>query len=535
MTGTRSRRLPVGLRPETAYWVLIAGAFLTAVILRLPSVAQELPPFQFCDEAIYSAEAQRMVVQHGWRTVEFRSGGMNLYPMVLVGRLMEKFGLLNDTSFLVAGRLLYPVLLSSAAIWPVAAAARAITGRRLGGIVGAALFLLSPSLLAVSRYWYPDHYSSLFAALLVYLLVVLMLRAPHGRRRLLLWIAVGATLGAAVATKYTFSVGALPVVLAAATPLLTWRRESIGARLLRVAADLITAGIAALFVAVLLDFSAVLDPHGFMLGFQFNVQNYARPGGGPSGIGFYVFLLLVASLGLLGLIGLIKGLASTQRDRIPLLVVLLSFPLTTVLYLGLQGVVYNRNIVSSIPFLLPIIAAGLTALVSTRPSPRVLKLRPVVLGGLGLLAALQFAQVAANFAADLAPDSEPIAAAWIAKHVPHGTTVGTNPACSESAAQVAGLPTQPDTYLADGLQYYVINSYWESGLNKAYRGPAATTAILNQKYLHYYFPSDRDLPSDVLHLPWPTVTPQEAAPSGYHVIRVFDSNGPTIVVLRRDS
>ena len=212
--------------------------------------------------------------------------------------------------------------------------------------------------------------------------------------------------------------------------------------------------------------------------------------------------------------------------------ILLVFPLLNVFYLGFQGLVYNRNIIASIPFLLPLIAVGIGRLIHSDPGRTRTRTR-FALVVVALAAVLQLAQVGANAISDLRPDSEPVAAAWVAQHVPTSAVVGTNGTCSASPAQVAGYATRVDPDLAQGLEYYVINSYWDSVLNPAFRGPAAAWTILDQKYLHYYFASDRNLPVDVLTLPWPSRDVRDVTPSGYAVVKVFDSNGPSIVVLRK--
>lgn len=515
---------------EARYRVAVIGVFAVAALLRVPATVQELPPFQFCDELLFSSEAQRLVLDHQWVTLQFRSGGLNIYPMVIVGRVLNRLGLFDPTAFVIEGRWLYSVLLASAAVFFVAGAARVLTGSRRVGLIAALLFLLSPSLLAVSRYWYPDHYSVLFSSVLVYLLLLLMRRQLSGRRRITLIASVGAALGASLAVKYTFSVAGLPVLLALASQVVV-PTGRVSHRIRQFVIELGVVVVVTALVAVLLNFSAIVNPVGFSEGFNFNVQNYGRPGSSPSGIVFYAFLLFVASLGILGVAGFVVGVVATWKSGFSVLLVLLSFPIANIMYLGLQGLVFNRNIIASIAFILPVMSLGLYRLLLFDAAQRVR--RTAAIAGLSIAAALQVAQVGTNFVTDLAPDSEPIAAAWIGEHIPKTTTVGVDDACSISPAQVAGNAVESDPYMQNRLQYYVINSYWDNALNKAFRGRAAAWSILDQKYLHYYYESDRALPTDVFSLPWIRITPQQAAPPGYRVIRTFDSNGPAIVVLRR--
>jgi MFS family permease len=516
---------------EWTYRLVLVLVFAVAVLMRQPALLQDLPPFQFCDEVIFSGEVGRMLAAHSDVTQEFRSGGANIYPVLWLAQVFHVAP--TDTVGLTQlGRWVYSVLLASAAVFPIASATRMIGGTRRAGLAAAIVFLLSPTLLAVSRYWYPDHYIVLVAAIVVRVLAGLMLGRP-GRARTIGRLAVLALVFAlALSVKYTLVLAGLPIALVVIAVVrrgapswwsTVWRSVLIGAGVL----------VAAAAVFLLLNASILSDPAAFRAGFEFNITNYSRPGGGPAGIGFYGFLIAVAAFGPLGLLLLVVGVLSMWRRSRVLTVALISFPIVNVVYLGLQGLVYNRNIVASRGFLIPFVALGCIGVL--RWGGRRGRVGRIALpSALALFAALQAGQIAYDVHQDLRPDSQPEAAQWIATHLNRQEVVGANAACSASPAQIAGLQTANDPKMKQHLEYYVFVSYWNSAVDAPFRGKDGVWALFNQKYLHYYYGNDRDLPADFFALPWPVEGSRSAVPKGYRVIQEFDSNGPDVLVLQKN-
>lgn len=524
------RLVSVG-RLEWTYRLVLVLAFGTAVLLRQPGLLQDLPPFQFCDEAIFSGEVSRMLAENSAVTQEFRSGSASIYPVLWIAEFLQ-IAPTDAVGLTQMGRWVYAVLLASAAVFPIASASRLIGGTRRAGLVAAAVFLLSPTLLAVSRYWYPDHYIVLASAILVRVLAGILLGRPGRAWSAARLVLLALVFALALAVKYTLVIAGLPIAVViialAARSAGSWWTALWRTVLLGMGVVLLTA-----LAFLLLNASVLSDPAGFQAGFEFNIANYSRPGGGPPGIGFYAFLLAVAAFGPLGLFLIVAGVRSMWRRSRLLTIALASFPLVNIVYLGLQGLVFNRNIVASLGFVIPFVALGCVAVLRWAARSRRRTVRVALPALLSVFAVVQAGQIAYDTVHDLRPDSQPVAAQWIATHLDRTAIVGTNPVCSASPAQIAGLQTANDPAMEQGLEYYVFVSYWDSAVDSPFRGRNAVWTVLDQKYLHYYYDNDRDLPVDFFTLPWPVTGSRSGVPSGYEVVQEFASNGPTVLVLRR--
>lgn len=509
------------------YRVALAVLFVIAVLLRIPALFQDLPPYAFCDEDIYANEAWRMYAGETWRTVEFRSGPFNTYPVVLLASLLP---LLDQAQFLLLGRIFYAVILSSATLLVVAAATKTLFARRDIALVAAAGFVISPTALAISRYWYPDHYLVFFAALMLFW----MARLVTAKRSWVEYAALGVSWGLGLTVKYTFLFVGLAVAI---TLIIAWRQNEAWRGVRGAVRALVgngaIVGVAALITFAVLNVSAFVDPVKFQHDLLFNFQNYGREGASIWGITFYLFLLFVLTIGLVGLIGFVVGTVKLVRTSWPLAALLLGFPLVMIAYLGIQGLVINRNIYIAFVFVLPVFALGLVALIE-RLAVAKRPMRIVGLSALVVAVGVQVAVLGAVAIRDLQPDSRVLAQEWIDENIPASATVGMNEFCS-GASPALNLPNLVrDPAMDEGLDYYVINTYWDSPLNPAYRGRSAIEFAVDQEYLHFYFINDRGLPLYyVTQFFTPRITPDEAVPEGYELEKVFSSNGPDILVLRR--
>ena len=71
--------------------VIVFIIFLLAVLLRLPFLFTELPPYQFCDETIYFNQLIRLIEHKdaSYDFYEFRAGGFNFLPMLPISYLVN--------------------------------------------------------------------------------------------------------------------------------------------------------------------------------------------------------------------------------------------------------------------------------------------------------------------------------------------------------------------------------------------------------------------------------------------------------------
>lgn len=511
---------------ENKYSLLIFSAFFLAIMLRVPALWQELPPYQFCDEGIYFSETLRLINDNAIVTNEFRAGGMNIYPVWLSAKFVGLFIPITDKSLLILGRVLYSVLLSSAAIFFISGAARQISQSKFVGFIAAILFLLSPSLLAFSRYWYPDHFLIFFVSGVLYFSVLLMARPKN------LWVfsAIAVFFAGAISTKYTSVFLILPIMIFSCLSIFRSVSEK-NITNLRLIYGLFVAFISFVFSLIIFNFSAFLRPALFIEGFRFNLNNYGGTGT-LDGITFYLFCIFVLPLGLLGIFGLIIGTYKMWAISRMYLFGLLIVPVFISFYLGVQGLVINRNALIAIPFVFVICAVGVSEALSLFANSR--RMRQMVLVILGCFALLQLAQIVNSVTNDFKPDARVTATKWLQESNMQRNLVGTNEFCSgDSPASQAGFETVLDPSMSHELELYVFNSYWPSEIQEEFLKSSAAHISLDQKYVHFYFINDRFLPTEFLDGLFRGKLPA-VAPEGYSFLKTFEGNGPVIAILKKD-
>jgi 4-amino-4-deoxy-L-arabinose transferase-like glycosyltransferase len=510
-----------------SYRIALAVLFIAAIALRLPAVFQDLPPYTFCDEDIYANEAYRMYQAGTWRTVEFRSGAFNIYPILFIASMLPP---LSHLEFVFVGRIFYAVVLSAATVLVIAAATKTLFGRRDVALVAALGFVISPTAIAISRYWYPDHYLVFFSALMLFWLA----RLISGQRSWIEYVALGATWALGLSVKYSFAFVAIAILI---TLVVVWRQRDADRGIRAFFHVVVVGGLVILASTIvtlcLVNFSAFFDLTKFQKDFLFNFENYGRAGSSISGIAFYGFLLFGLTLGAAGVAGFVVGTTAIIRSAWPKAVLLLGFPVVLIAYLGLQGLVINRNMYIAFAFVLPVFGLGIVVLLE-----RIARLpraaRVVAAAAVAVAMGAQLAVVGVITVKDLQPDSRVLAEEWINETVPATATIGMNEFCSGPSPAYDHEKVAFDSQAVAGYDYYVMNSYWDSLFNPAYRGRGAIGFTLDQEYLHYYYFNDRGLPwYYISQLFTPRVTPDQLVPQGYEIAEIFSSNGPDIIVLRR--
>jgi len=457
---------------------------------------------------------------------EFRSGGVNIYPVYLVAEFVNSMtgSEVSDTQLLVVGRVILTVLLGSGAVVFIYETTRLMFGRTAIALVAGVAFLVSPFVYAVSRYWYPDHYIAVMSAGLLYFTV----RATLGPPRFRNWGFAGLFLGLAVSTKYTGAFLSLPLLVAAVASVWGAKRPGNGPSSIRNMIPYWSWSVAvALAAVVLINASAFFELDRFRADWQYNLDNYARDGFNFAGIAFYLVLLYLLSMSLPGVIAYFLGYRTLYRESRTFFVLLSLFPVLIAIYMGSAPLVINRNMSIALPFILPVFALGLVSLTKLAPGWR----RTVGWTMSVIILIVPSAQLAMSITKDLRSDSRFLAEAWLARNLPQAALVGTNEFCSgPSPAAAAGLFTENDHEMAQNLPYYVMNSYWLSPLSASYR-TRGMLQQLDQKYLHYYNGFWDPAPFRI-SMRSPSVK-ELADARGYRVLKTFSSNGPEIVVLER--
>lgn len=214
--------------------------------------------------------------------------------------------------------------------------ARRVTGGVAGPAFTAVLLAFSPTLVAHSKLVTPD----MLAALLVGAGVLCSVRV-HQRGTWNSYLVAGAVVGLAAGAKYTAALVAVPVVVAA---VLARRREAWW--------RLPAAGVAAVLAFVASTPFAVLDRAAFLAGLEFERAHYAAGHDGMEGdtVRFYLDLLVSTEGALLAAaVAGVVALAVVARERWPLGMILLAFPVVYGVAVSLQTVRNDRTIMLVLP------------------------------------------------------------------------------------------------------------------------------------------------------------------------------------------
>ncbi len=517
-------------RGTLIYWILLGIGFALALGFRYLSIGQELPPFTFCDEEMFYSDVLKMLESGSWSASEFRSGPINTYPVFFAAKILSISTTLTDTQVLLLGRFLLPILLGSLAIFPIAAAARRLLSSDKAGVIAAAVFVSSQMLLGLNRIWYPDHYIVFFSAVVLYFSI----RLFRGNGSWISAMLLGIAFALAIGVKYTALILVLPILIAFISYFNLMRQKYLR-HAFRRSFVIVLIGLASAVVATLLihlntlsNFAAFIDAQKFNSNNYAGVDSNANPFEGMVAYSFVAFLLM---LGLPGIIGIIAGLAHLiAQRRVLILTFLLSVPLGVIFVMGAQQLFINRNVMLAAPYLIMLTTIGIFELIR-----RLLGMSAYLkFAGLSLIAAAfltQFAITTASALKDLNPESQVEAVSWISSNIPEDAVIGVNDQCSGfSSAHEAGRKTALDPDMVEKLEYYVFNSYWDGAIESNFRGFAGARYFLDQKYIHFSYYNDKSIGS---YLPGLIASQHLRIPSGYDLLKRFDSNGPEIWILKR--
>jgi uncharacterized membrane protein len=158
---------------------------------------------------MFFGEIRSRLEAGGWIFNEFRSGAVNLLPILLISKLTKPFFELSNVNLLILGRVFYLILLGLGTAFYLYRITQLISGNRKIALLCIFLFTVSPYCMSVSRYWYPDHYIYFFSAGFLFY----FLRAQVDER-LSDYILSGLFLGLTISTKYTGAILLLCLPLA---------------------------------------------------------------------------------------------------------------------------------------------------------------------------------------------------------------------------------------------------------------------------------------------------------------------------------
>jgi hypothetical protein len=457
-----------------------------------------------------------MIEENTLVTLEFRSGGMTLIPVVLVGKLLALISgsTPSEDGVLVIGRVLLVVIGS---FFPPILLAKSV--KLLGATprtekIAALSMATSPSILAMSKFWYPDHHIVLWSSLFVFTGIKTLMSTKHKLRES---VYLGITLGLLISTKYTAMVFLLtvPIIFINSSKSKQIRFVRAGLAVIKYSA---TTAVVSLLTFLIINYSLIFRWSEFRADFAFNLNNYSEAGGGVSSAVFYIYYFLFAPFSLFGFIFMVFGLMFLLDHSKKFLIATLIPTTILIALLSKTGLTINRNVAVLYPIAAILFSLGVS-FVGSRI--RLSKLSPILMSipfiFFGWESTIQLKH-------EIKGDSRVHAKEWAANNIPIQETVGVNEFCSGiSPVSAAGISTAGDPLMENGYTYYMFNSYWLSSLSEHY------LSSRNQANYHFYRLRVHDLP-----LPFRAESAiTEFVPRGYEIVKRFSEGGPEIVVLAK--
>jgi hypothetical protein len=495
-------------------WITVIAYGLT----RIPGVLNDLPPYQFCDETIYFNEVLRLVNEGSLISSEFRAGGFNIYPALMIVQIINLFlpAPMTSIQILIVGKVIYAVLLpllSSIFVYKIAKLLVPSTPAYL------TLLIYMSSSFYYSHFWYPDTHVHFGILGFIYFSLRIIHDSKLNKNQ---FLNLGMFLGISMSTKYTTLFLVAPLLI-----LLLWlvNQEKFRKNVLLVIQNL---SIGFIVTVLLLNFSSILKFDEFLEGFQFNLNNYASTSGTRySGFLFYAAVLIFNGFGLSGLLFSALGLYKVRKNYF-LILFLISYPIVLISVLGDKQWILSRNMGSAIPFLIPLIAIGINLFFSQAQKQTSNRKRGVLVG-LTVFMSIPLISYSYLVIKDMTVDTRITASKWISENIDSAQTVGTNEFCfGDSPARVAGLNVTSDAFMNESLDYYVFSSYWDSLFLQAYKQKGVLT-LIDQSKIHFeqwnspkLFGSLGDVKFSHINLP-----------SGYQVRERFKGNGPDILIVSK--
>ena len=116
------------------------------------------------------------------------------------------------------------------------------------------------------------------------------------------------------------------------------------------------------------------------------------------------------------------------------------------------------------------------------------------------------------------------------KNISKDASFGTNEFCSGvSPAESSSNSIHSDKYFSKNLDYYVINSYWNSSIDHLYHGKIPIFLILDQSKIHFNYFNNKNFFSFYAEKPTSKILEK------YSIIKTFTGSGPKIYILKRNN
>lgn len=413
-------------RENLALMALLALGFL----LKLPTLFHDLPPFNFCDEGIFTLPAMDIFYRKYRLSSEFRAGQISIYLGVLANVLMSAFRrVLSLSDIIQNSRLLTLCVLNSLTGFLLFKTVVRVFGSKLQAYLVWGAYLLSPAILGIARWHYPDHYISFFVALFLYFFLASKPRSI-GFKQLCL---IGISWGLVCSVKYTGFFLVIPIFIYFVSDIF---RGQIGNLFNSRTLFKLTIMFGVVFGFAGIAFfmtnpGLIRFPKSFVNWFMWNVANYTSPAerSFANNYAYYAFLAFIGPFGGFAiLVALISSLRLFKENR-ALTLVLWSFPICLILKLGSYEAVMSRTMLVTECFVLLLISYGI------RLGIERWKAKPIYLFlFLGILLVEPIFRGYVTLSRDLRPDARRLASEWVKNNIPKEAKI--------AEVEVCGTPHQ---------------------------------------------------------------------------------------------
>lgn len=504
-------------------YVIITLIFTIAVLFRLPYLLQGLPPYMACDEGFFSNDVFRMFFDSSIQMKEFRSGAMNSWPVIPFAAILNLSGELTYTNLVILGRVLLPIVLASATVFPLYGTLMRLGIKKYISILTPALFAVSPFVVSQSEIWYPDSYIMFISSLFIFQFTKLTKSNTariNSNRTLIGLFAIG------VSVKHNFAFFALLILF---YELAVQGYDPRNVRLFLGGIKTVISNytkflLKSVILFFIINYSIFFNFLDFLRAINSNRKIYAiQDLNFLPGTIFYLFNLLFSPLGLIGIVLFIIGVSAHFRKDFQLSFALVGLVVIFLLAAGFPKQALARNINLLLPIFFIFVAAGIQKLQETRKF-LILVICAITLGLSLISSEVRFYSIL------MKPDSYRVTENWLRENL-QGQIVGVNNGCNgPSPAFISGSSVRNVKDTSDQLDYYLFSSYGEGPFYEFFRQRNVYSSG-NPRYLgSYHFNDTRILTG------WnATRSLNSYTPEGYKIIKQFSGSGPYFILIKKVS
>ena len=490
------------------------------LIIRIPSLNNDIAPYFFvCDEGIYFGETYHMLVKQSYVQKSFRAGFANIFPVLVpfkIFTLIFTEGYINPEVLLLAGRFVLPVFLSSFSLFFIDLSLKELNSKIKNSerVLYLSIITFSSYFFSQSRLWYPDHYQIFFTTIIIFLLLRINNQKKLNSNLYFLILSliclVGVKYSGAILTMLI-----LPILIYLFVNSLEYKNSN---NVLLLATQY---GLFSLFFASLFNFSIFLNFEKFIYDYNANLSTYGPSTLSFQGFNYYFIFLFLVPFSFFSLPFIIIAIYKLIDKREYFLIyLLLIVPTLICVFLGSFGVLVNRNINFLIPFSLLLLSIGINKNLYTQKKNYTYLLIILILF-------FQIGTFSNTLVDDFKVDSRVEAELWIKENIADSNLIefGVNEFCTgESPVQQYAKITY-DHDFKKNFDYYLINDYWDSLATRTL--PQKNILFqANHKNTHFYYLNYRNLINENIF----NFEKNYVTPLNYKVIKVFEGNGPTMIL-----